>query len=277
MKTDKTPPASTSEITASARPFSNRHHPKSTETKPLLPLNQTKKKVEEKEASLKSFKEDETAASESTAKRESVTTPKQIFISPAPISTSNVKTKTPLLNNESFISPTTKEEDGFSTPIKRKNDKKQAYFSKSRCFGFFEYGRVFFEIFKSSIPTTSSDECSVDRIEIYTLIGKEMQEVLLNRIVSSTAFFFQCPECALESRLHPSSNFFKLKKDNQKKLRYTIGMINESIPFNARTCVGSLSTNCDLDKSRLVKNTGNSFSYRVIKHKIVEDKGFCSA
>uniref|UniRef100_A0AC34G522 Uncharacterized protein n=1 Tax=Panagrolaimus sp. ES5 TaxID=591445 RepID=A0AC34G522_9BILA len=190
------------------------------------------------------------------------------------------------------------------------------------CFDNFEYGRIFCETFKSSTPT-SSDECSVDRIEIYpcytkndpmnifwgvnntefdficngstavatashslfsfnppvqkyALIDKEMQEVLLNGIVSSTAFFFQCPECALESRIHPSSNFFKLKKDNQKKLRYTIGMINESIPFNARTCVGSLSTNCDLDESRFIENTGNSFSQRILNFTIVEDKEFCS-
>uniref|UniRef100_A0A914YK20 Uncharacterized protein n=1 Tax=Panagrolaimus superbus TaxID=310955 RepID=A0A914YK20_9BILA len=36
------------------------------------------------------------------------------------------------------------------------------------CFDKFEYGRVFFETFKSSTPN-SSDECSVDRVEVVCL------------------------------------------------------------------------------------------------------------
>uniref|UniRef100_A0A914PGM8 Uncharacterized protein n=1 Tax=Panagrolaimus davidi TaxID=227884 RepID=A0A914PGM8_9BILA len=96
----------------------------------------------------------------------------------------------------------------------------------SRCFNSLEYGRVFFERFNST-TSDSLNGCNIDRVEIYSMFDEQNMKLYLNRIVSSTAFFFQCPKCEFLSRS---------KSDIPAFSTYYVTETSPSIPRHARDC-----------------------------------------
>uniref|UniRef100_A0AC34F0S6 LAGLIDADG homing endonuclease n=1 Tax=Panagrolaimus sp. ES5 TaxID=591445 RepID=A0AC34F0S6_9BILA len=186
-----------------------------------------------------------------------------------------------------------------------------------RCFSEFEYGRVFFEIFKSSTLNSSLNGCNIDRVEIHPcysynnpsniywgvndtrfnfncsgtialdgkpylwlsitapvlkhqIISKATHKALLNRIVSSTAFFFQCPTCTFMYRFPNASILPRNRLPGYSVYRAV--QITPSIPRGAQVCYENWAAFCEIKKIPMILAAFRPFSQRVLPFAIVPEK-----
>uniref|UniRef100_A0A914PUA2 Uncharacterized protein n=1 Tax=Panagrolaimus davidi TaxID=227884 RepID=A0A914PUA2_9BILA len=99
----------------------------------------------------------------------------------------------------------------------------------------------------------------------YSMFDEQSMELYLNRIVSSTAFFFQCPKCEFLSRS---------KSDDPGFSTYYVTETSPSIPRHTRKCGYNIDTSCDFNKNAFATSFKTSFSQKVLPFTIVNDTKF---
>uniref|UniRef100_A0A914P3W1 Uncharacterized protein n=1 Tax=Panagrolaimus davidi TaxID=227884 RepID=A0A914P3W1_9BILA len=99
----------------------------------------------------------------------------------------------------------------------------------------------------------------------YSMFDEQNMKLYLNRIVSSTAFFFQCPKCEFLSRS---------KSDIPAFSTYYVTETSPSIPRHARDCDFEVGASCDLSKNAFALSFKTSFSQKVLHFYIVNDTKF---
>uniref|UniRef100_A0AC35G5X2 Uncharacterized protein n=1 Tax=Panagrolaimus sp. PS1159 TaxID=55785 RepID=A0AC35G5X2_9BILA len=103
------------------------------------------------------------------------------------------------------------------------------------------------------------------RVLKYSMFDENNMKLYLNRIVSSTAFFFRCPKCEFLSRS---------KSDIPAFSTYYVTETSPSIPRDARNCDYEVDVSCDLSKNAFANSFKTSFSQKVLPFTIVNDKTF---
>uniref|UniRef100_A0AC35G041 Uncharacterized protein n=1 Tax=Panagrolaimus sp. PS1159 TaxID=55785 RepID=A0AC35G041_9BILA len=102
----------------------------------------------------------------------------------------------------------------------------------------------------------------------YAMLDEGKLKDLTNRIVSSTAFFYQCPKCTFMHRFHPIN-------DNRTDVtQFFLKETAPSIPRGAAKCYPVWDVYCDFNSNPLIQTSEKTFSQKVLPFTIVMDSSF---